>query len=116
MRKEIIALVVGLCGLGFAEEIPDEVVRAGMDENRGFEQNLGQVGDFEGNPVNNILFTARDNGLGIFITDQGASYVIYKSERTPEDEISELPHSKSCLLYTSPSPRDRTRSRMPSSA
>ena len=30
-----------------------------------------------------------------------------------------LPHSarvESCLLYTSPSPRDRTRSRMPSSA
>ena len=26
------------------------------------------------------------------------------------------PHPKSCLLYTSPSPRDRTRSRMPSSA
>ena len=25
-------------------------------------------------------------------------------------------HSGSCLLYTSPSPRDRTRSRMPSSA
>ena len=25
-------------------------------------------------------------------------------------------YSKSCLLYTSPSPRDRTRSRMPSSA
>ena len=27
-----------------------------------------------------------------------------------------LPELKSCLLYTSPSPRDRTRSRMPSSA
>ena len=26
------------------------------------------------------------------------------------------PGTKSCLLYTSPSPRDRTRSRMPSSA
>ena len=25
-------------------------------------------------------------------------------------------HSEVCLLYTSPSPRDRTRSRMPSSA
>ena len=25
-------------------------------------------------------------------------------------------HNKPCLLYTSPSPRDRTRSRMPSSA
>ena len=28
----------------------------------------------------------------------------------------ELPRAKTCLLYTSPSPRDRTRSRMPSSA
>ena len=27
-----------------------------------------------------------------------------------------LPSSGTCLLYTSPSPRDRTRSRMPSSA
>ena len=27
-----------------------------------------------------------------------------------------LPAVNSCLLYTSPSPRDRTRSRMPSSA
>ena len=29
---------------------------------------------------------------------------------------AEAPHSVTCLLYTSPSPRDRTRSRMPSSA
>ena len=27
-----------------------------------------------------------------------------------------FPHPRTCLLYTSPSPRDRTRSRMPSSA
>ena len=35
------------------------------------------------------------------------------------DERSGMPHratGKPCLLYTSPSPRDRTRSRMPSSA
>ena len=32
------------------------------------------------------------------------------SKRRPEDK------KKICLLYTSPSPRDRTRSRMPSSA
>ena len=31
-------------------------------------------------------------------------------------EDSEVDEAKSCLLYTSPSPRDRTRSRMPSSA
>ena len=29
---------------------------------------------------------------------------------------SRLEHTHICLLYTSPSPRDRTRSRMPSSA
>ena len=31
-------------------------------------------------------------------------------------EIISVQTMKSCLLYTSPSPRDRTRSRMPSSA
>ena len=31
-------------------------------------------------------------------------------------KFSYLPWNKYCLLYTSPSPRDRTRSRMPSSA
>ena len=30
--------------------------------------------------------------------------------------ISVVPRDQVCLLYTSPSPRDRTRSRMPSSA
>ena len=32
------------------------------------------------------------------------------------DALNRLGISKTCLLYTSPSPRDRTRSRMPSSA
>ena len=30
--------------------------------------------------------------------------------------LDEREYNKNCLLYTSPSPRDRTRSRMPSSA
>ena len=39
----------------------------------------------------------------------------------PKVHLAQLPprddeHSSVCLLYTSPSPRDRTRSRMPSSA
>src|SRR5665811_2560889 len=36
--------------------------------------------------------------------------------RWAEPQGSPLSRSISCLLYTSPSPRDRTRSRMPSSA
>ena len=31
-------------------------------------------------------------------------------------ETKRIENEKGCLLYTSPSPRDRTRSRMPSSA
>ena len=30
--------------------------------------------------------------------------------------LKAIPSNEGCLLYTSPSPRDRTRSRMPSSA
>ena len=33
-----------------------------------------------------------------------------------DESVAKRPGPKSCLLYTSPSPRDRTRSRMPSSA
>ena len=37
-------------------------------------------------------------------------------ERGHARGVRELAYSENCLLYTSPSPRDRTRSRMPSSA
>ena len=37
-------------------------------------------------------------------------------EITSNDKIWWGPVNRNCLLYTSPSPRDRTRSRMPSSA
>jgi len=39
--------------------------------------------------------------------------------QTIDEELSEIDQLRKqwdCLLYTSPSPRDRTRSRMPSSA
>ena len=40
-----------------------------------------------------------------------------KNEKNLKNEIKKLhPYDVPCLLYTSPSPRDRTRSRMPSSA
>jgi len=39
---------------------------------------------------------------------------IQKKLAIPQSTISQ--HLQTCLLYTSPSPRDRTRSRMPSSA
>ena len=57
----------------------------------------------------------------------GSDAVIWRSARNPIIPCDLIPSSNSifnsavvpyqgCLLYTSPSPRDRTRSRMPSSA
>ena len=45
--------------------------------------------------------------------DGGVALPFDMSALDPADEIAMDP---ACLLYTSPSPRDRTRSRMPSSA
>ena len=50
--------------------------------------------------------------MSISLADGESMKVYYNKNLT--DKIDE--DSKSCLLYTSPSPRDRTRSRMPSSA
>ena len=36
--------------------------------------------------------------------------------RLPEDQLQEIRDRHTCLLYTSPSPRDLSTSRMPSSA
>ena len=44
------------------------------------------------------------------------SRTLVKEHTTPEERFADLFPSSSCLLYTSPSPRDRQKSRMPSSA
>ena len=48
--------------------------------------------------------------LSLSLTDYEAKLIKYELEQLPLEQL------KDCLLYTSPSPRDRTRSRMPSSA
>ena len=47
------------------------------------------------------------------LLDRGLAYRCYASD---EELTLMRDNQKACLLYTSPSPRDRTRSRMPSSA
>ena len=61
---------------------------------------------YNGSPTNNAIINALSAmiyGKGLDATD---------SQRKPEAYAQAI----TCLLYTSPSPRDRTRSRMPSSA
>ncbi|MCX7834091.1 MAG: SBBP repeat-containing protein [Ignavibacteria bacterium] len=48
------------------------------NENRGFEKNCGQVGDFSGGYLENIFFTSKNKGYTLFVTHKGVSYVIYR--------------------------------------
>ena len=73
-------------------------------------------------PTNNKLYPAQWNWDSAFIA-LGYSYFnlnfALKEIKTLLDgqwNDGMIPHILFCLLYTSPSPRDRTRSRMPSSA
>ena len=53
-------------------------------------------------------------------SEYGVQFTLFRQALTPPDpdKVAELPVSKwrTCLLYTSPSPRDLSTSRMPSSA
>ena len=72
------------------------------------------------------LINRIDNGMIKVITGirrSGKSYLIFKifksyllNNLTDEQHIIEFELDRICLLYTSPSPRDSTSSRMPSSA
>ena len=53
---------------------------------------------------------------GITTMDQADIYGGYEAEEILGHAFKAAPHLKDCLLYTSPSPRDRQKSRMPSSA
>ena len=75
------------------ERVQDEIIKK-MLENASWAPNHGKT-----EPWKFVVFT--NNGLQEFAEFQATTY---KNITSP------------CLLYTSPSPRDRTRSRMPSSA
>ena len=55
---------------------------------------------------------ARDLGIGDTLIHNWRK--AFEADGTLQAEVTQSPSV--CLLYTSPSPRDRTRSRMPSSA
>ena len=54
--------------------------------------------------------------IGLAFAEAGASVVFAARTQSDLDAAVAQANALGCLLYTSPSPRDRTRSRMPSSA
>ena len=68
-----------------------------------------ELANFDEQVLKDYVATAEQDGYDY--TKVNAKFPEFKIQETIEEDIS-----KPCLLYTSPSPRDRTRSRMPSSA
>ena len=58
----------------------------------------------------------RFNGLKDFNFEPNYFEVCHGDDKLRMHYLDENPSSKDCLLYTSPSPRDKRQSRMPSSA
>ena len=59
----------------------------------GFERNLGQVNEFKGNTVKGIFFRTNFKDFSVFLTEKGASYVIYRSDELTEGN-SQKPNSR----------------------
>ena len=61
-----------------------------------------------------------ENALGNFLQFSGGASSLSEQEKEVVDlsisHVNECSYCQACLLYTSPSPRDATLSRMPSSA
>ena len=72
---------------------------------------LARVAGLNGNPMNICLPTTASKERRQLLEAYGANLILV--EGGPNDAIA---HARDCLLYTSPSPRDATLSRMPSSA
>ena len=90
----------------------DAVVVAGYPGTRAsFWQQAGRAGRAGEGAL--VVFVARDDPLDTYLVHHGDALLGAAVEATVLDPTN--PYVL-CLLYTSPSPRDRTRSRMPSSA
>ena len=76
--------------------------------------------------LHNVIINKYDHNLDLAIPftdpnlpDEALDNADDNDERTDHDDVNatrDMYSIRTCLLYTSPSPRDRTRSRMPSSA
>jgi len=86
------------------------------DENISFEEVVKIVGEQRAKEIKTISLELYQYGKD-FASDRGIIIADTKFEfGLAKDRLMLIDEVLTCLLYTSPSPRDRTRSRMPSSA
>ena len=53
----------------------------------GFQPNMGQVGDFDGKRVDDVLFFTRHSGIDLYVRGSGVSYVIRDVKSTFLDRV-----------------------------
>ena len=68
------------------------------------------------NPLSELMMDNLISEIDTASTDKEVKVIVIGSTGDVFCSGHDLKELKDCLLYTSPSPRDRTRSRMPSSA
>ena len=73
------------------------------------------AGAWEVSPELNSLLGFEDDDVRSDLVDHPLSFKL-TIDQTLTESLTKEAKATFCLLYTSPSPRDRTRSRMPSSA
>ena len=79
--------------------------------------NNNLMSEFEGSiKDSNTQVTNSDKPTLSNYSQNNSKNLIQHKDKTENQNILKNVNDNDCLLYTSPSPRDRTRSRMPSSA
>ena len=118
--------VIDLPSVGKAAKQPDQVIQIVVQK----DGSLEMVNDAKTSKIN---FDSLANSVQLAQTGQTSSAVVISADRNVKYEMVvkvmdtlqragiqrvglSVQLAPCCLLYTSPSPRDRTRSRMPSSA
>ena len=81
----------------------------------GFDHMQSYFVGVEGKPAPGMRAEVNVNVLGN-VTDNAIDEIFYENRGRPQKVVSKSGDITTCLLYTSPSPRDGLLSRMPSSA
>ncbi|MBS4016548.1 MAG: SBBP repeat-containing protein [Candidatus Latescibacteria bacterium] len=79
MKKIIIAIFI-ITGMIFAETVTNHITQSWINNQNGFEENRGQMVDGDNNPVWSLLFKINLPGHNIYLTEHGASFVLYQRE------------------------------------
>ncbi len=78
---------------------PNEAtVNQWMHSTIGFEKNIGQIQNFNGERINDVLFRAKLSEYSIYITPKGVSYVLYQTEKKQESVVNK--HAPSLSIDT----------------